>query len=185
MFLVTGLGNPGNEYIKTPHNAGFLFIDRLREVIFLDDGLQVSNWENEEKLFNSNICKVRKDGEILGILQKPTTFMNRSGIAVKSILNKFDIDRFVLIHDDLDIPLGKYKIQQEKSPKGHNGVLSVEECIGSSKFTRVRLGIENRGEKDIPGEDYVLQRYSKDELEDLKFVIEDSIEELLKTILVL
>lgn len=108
--------------------------------------------------------------------------MNRSGIAVRAVINKFDIDGFVLAHDDLDIPLGKYKIQKEKSPKGHNGVISVESNLGTSDFLRVRIGIENRGERKIPGEDYVLQKYTEEELDTLKVAIEESIQELLSTI---
>ena len=182
MFLITGLGNTGGEYEKTPHNAGFLFLDCLRETFLKIPSLQISNWENEERLFKSQICKIKKDGELVCMLQKPLTYMNRSGIAVRAVINKFDIDGFVLAHDDLDIPLGKYKIQKEKSPKGHNGVISVESNLGTSDFLRVRIGIENRGERKIPGEDYVLQKYSDEELDTLKVTIEESIQELLSTI---
>ena len=182
MFLITGLGNTGGEYEKTPHNAGFLFLDTLRETLLKISSLQISNWENEERLFKSQICKIKKNGELVCMLQKPLTYMNRSGIAVRSVINKFDIDGFVLAHDDLDIPLGKYKIQKEKSPKGHNGVISVESNLGTSDFLRVRVGIENRGERKIPGEEYVLQKYSQEEIDTLKVTIEESIQDLLSTI---
>ena len=78
----------------------------------------------------------------------------------------------------MDIPLGKYKIQEGKSPKGHNGVLSVENSLSRNDFLRVRIGIENRGERLIPGEEYVLIPYNKKELEILKSAIQNSIEEL-------
>jgi PTH1 family peptidyl-tRNA hydrolase len=178
MFLITCLGNPGQEYEKTPHNAGFLFADTLREYLKRKD-FEVSDWENEDRMFSSQICKVRSNGEVIAILQKPLTFMNRSGIAVKSIYSKFDIDEFILVHDDLDILLGKYKIQREKSPKGHNGIKSVEDSLGTTDFRRVRVGIEHRQEDmDIPGEDYVLMRYSDKEMEDLRFAIQEGVEEL-------
>ena len=182
MFLITGLGNPGQEYEKTPHNAGFLFVDTLREYLKRKE-FDVSDWKNEEKLFNSEISRVKRGGEGIGMLQKPLTFMNRSGIAVKAVYDKFNIDNFILAHDDLDILLGKFKIQREKSPKGHNGVKSVEDALGTSDFTRVRVGIENRQEDtDIPGEDYVLMRYSDKEYEDLKFTIQAAVEELSATL---
>ncbi len=185
MFLITGLGNPGSEYERTPHNAGFLFVEMLREYL-KRKGFEVSDWENEQRMFSSEISRVRSNGEILGILQRPLTFMNKSGIAVKSVYSKFDITKFVLAHDDLDILLGKYKIQDEKSPKGHNGVKSVEESLGTTDFTRVRIGIENRQEDiDIPGEQYVLMRYSDKEVEDLQFAVQDAVEELVNSLSVL
>jgi peptidyl-tRNA hydrolase, PTH1 family len=182
MFLITGLGNPGRQYENTPHNAGFLFLDILREKLLNVPFLQVSEWENEEKLFASHLCKVRFAGSIEGVLQKPMTYMNNSGVAVNSVYKKFDVQKFVLVHDDLDIALGSYKIQEGKSPKGHNGVLSVENSLQTTEFTRVRLGIENRDGRQVPGEEYVLQRYSKEELETLSHAIEDSISELKSTL---
>jgi PTH1 family peptidyl-tRNA hydrolase len=179
MFLITGLGNIGKEYESTPHNVGFLFLDILKERLSHIPSLQVSEWINEEKLFSSDICKVKKNGELIFLLQKPRTYMNRSGIAVRSVLNKFEVDGFVLIHDDLDIPLGKYKLQSEKSPKGHKGVISVEGNLGTSNFFRVRVGIDNRGERKIPGEEYVLQKYSNEELETLRESLEGGIDDLL------
>ncbi len=182
MFLITGLGNPGREYENTPHNAGFTFVNSLRESLLKNPHLQVSEWENEEKLFNSEVCKIKRGGELIGILQKPLTYMNRSGVAVQLLMKKFDIDIFVLAHDDLDIELGEYKIQEGKSPKGHNGILSVENALSSKDFTRVRIGIENRSNHNIPGEDYVLQKYSGKELEVLENTIQESISNLLPSI---
>lgn len=182
MFLISGLGNPGQEYLMTPHNAGFLFVNSLSEYL-RKINLEVSNWENEDKFFMSELSKVKRDGEVIGILQKPLTYMNRSGIAIKKVFDKFDIDQFVLAHDDLDIPLGKYKIQEGKSPKGHNGVKSVEDSLGTLDFERVRIGVDHRQEDiDIPGEDYVLMRYSDKEMEDLEFAIQDAVEALSKNL---
>lgn len=182
MLLISGLGNIGKEYENTPHNSGFLFVDTLREILTHVPTLQVSQWVDENKLFSSEICKVKRDGETICILQKPLTYMNLSGKAVKQIYEKFNIQKFVLVHDDLDIQLGKYKIQEGKSPKGHNGVLSVENSLNMQDFTRVRIGIENRGGRNIPGEDYVLIKYSKDELLLLNECISESIEELLTSV---
>lgn len=167
MFLVSGIGNPGKEYEGTPHNAGFLFVDMLKEYFDNSTEYQVDDWIDESKLFKSLISKVRKEGEVVGILQKPTTYMNRSGEAVRNISEKFKIDMFVLVHDDLDIKLGDVKIQRGKAPKGHKGVLSVEEGIKTTDFLRVRIGIENRDNMNIPGEDYVLHNFTFSELETL------------------
>ncbi len=178
MFLITGLGNPGKEYENTPHNAGYFFVDSLREYLLSNTNLQISDWKSE-KIFLSDICRIKKDGELIGILQKPLTYMNLSGSAVKLILKKFKANQFVLSHDDLDIPIGKFKIQQGKSPKGHNGVSSVESVLIKKDFLRVRIGIENRGERIIPGEDYVLMPFSKKERAILNGCIQLSIESLL------
>ena len=179
MFIVTGLGNIGREYENTPHNAGFLYIDTLRDILSEDRGLQVSEWVDEKRMFLSEVCKIKKNGELVGILQKPLTYMNSSGSAISLLKKKFDFDEYILIHDDLDIPLGEYKIQFGKSPRGHKGVLSVEGILGN-QFNRVRLGIENRGGRSIPGDEYVLIPYSKKELAILSSVIEESVYVLIK-----
>lgn len=178
MFLITGLGNPGVEYENTPHNAGYFFVDNFREYLQSNSNLQISQWKCE-KIFLSDICKIKKDGELIGILQKPLTYMNLSGSAVKLILNKFKIDKYILVHDDLDIPLGSSKIQEGKSPKGHKGVSSVESVFKDKEFLRVRVGIENRGERIISGDEYVLMPFSKKEKAMLNGCIQLSMDNLL------
>ena len=113
--------------------------------------------------------------------------MNNSGQAVSKVIKKYDIEKleenFILIHDDLDIPFGKYKIQKSKSPKGHNGVADVESLLQTTKFQRVRVGIESRIEKNIPGEDFVLMNFTKDEQIVLDEVIDDVVNTILPEIL--
>lgn len=179
MFLITGLGNIGKQYENTPHNAGFMYINTLRDILSEDSKLQVSDWEDEKRMFLSDICKIKRDGGLIGMLQKPLTYMNSSGSAVALLKKKFHFDEYILIHDDLDIPLGEFKIQLGKSPKGHKGVLSVESVLGT-QFNRVRIGIENRGGRVIPGDEYVLIPYSKKELAILSSVIEESVSLLIK-----
>lgn len=178
MFLITGLGNLGKEYEVTPHNSGYIFVDMFREYLIGDKTLQVSEWENEKKLFMSDICKIKKGGELIGILQKPLTLMNNSGDAVRLLLKKFNVDEYILVHDDLDIPLGRSKISKGKSPKGHKGIMSVESVCKNREFLRVRIGIENRRERVIPGDEYVLIPYSKKELAVLKGSIKDCVLDL-------
>ena len=108
------------------------------------------------------------------VLVKPQTFMNSSGKAVKKIVDHFKIKTSDLwvIHDDLDIALGDFKIQKEKGPKLHKGVMSIEKELGKSDFWRVRVGVENRDpENRIPGEAYVLRDFEKKEMEIVEAVI--------------
>lgn len=178
MFLITGLGNIGREYEYTPHNAGFLFLDNLYEYLKHQEGWSVEEWEDQSRMFDSLICKVKRDGKVVGVFQKPTTYMNLSGIAVSKVYDKYEIDEYILVHDDLDIQLGKYKIQKDKSPKGHNGVISVEQHLKEKDFLRVRLGIENRINMNIPGEEYVISKYTDQELITLNEEIAEACKDL-------
>lgn len=181
MKLITGLGNPGKKYEKTRHNTGFLFLDALREKFLFQKEYRVTEWE-EEKTFMSELSFLKKGSQVIAIFQKPLTYMNNSGRAVGKISKKFDIDTtndFILIHDDLDLPLGKYKIQNGKSPQGHNGVKDVEDVLRSVDFQRLRIGIESREDKRIPGEAFVLMKFSADEM----LLLEEILQEALSTIL--
>lgn len=146
MKLIVGLGNPGEEYAKNRHNVGHMVIGSL---------------------LKRNLPK--------GITVKKTNiFMNESGQEVKKILGGSDPGDLYIIHDDLDIPLGSYKIQRGKGPKLHNGINSIERELGTDEFFRVRVGVENRDqEKRTPGEEYVLQDFSEEEILLLEPVIEE------------
>lgn len=186
MKLITGLGNPGKKYQKSRHNVGFLVLDRLRERFLFQKNYNVTDWE-EEKTFMSEMAFLKQGSRVIAILQKPLTYMNNSGQAVSKVVKKYGIEKleenFILIHDDLDIPFGKYKIQKSKSPKGHNGVADVESLLQTTKFQRVRVGIESRIEKNIPGEDFVLMNFTKDEQIVLDEVIDDVVNTILPEIL--
>src|SRR5690242_19956304 len=121
MQVYIGLGNPGDQYSKNRHNAGFLFVDEVAHK------LKETNWQHKSD-FQAEFIRLP---EI--ILVKPTTFMNASGFAVRKIIDYFNIElQYVyIIHDDLDIKLGEYKIQKGVGPKLHNGVNSIEEHLGS------------------------------------------------------
>lgn len=182
MKLITGLGNPDEKYLDTRHNVGFLLLDAIREKYHYDKEILSTEWKKED-LFSSEICFLKEGSKVLAMLQKPLTYMNRSGEAVAKIVKKFDIgqldENFILIHDDLDIPLGRYKIQMGKSPFGHNGVKNVEERLGTVDFKRVRIGVEARENKNIPGEDYVLSKFDDYEREIIDEVIQDAMNEIL------
>lgn len=178
MKLIVGLGNPGEEYVDTPHNAGFRFVDSLREFLGWDTLHEVSSW-TFDKYMMAEICKIKVQGDVRTILAKPQTFMNRSGMSVSKLIRDYEINdnkSFVLVHDDLDIKLGEFKIQRGTSPKGHKGVESVHNFVNKRDFLRIRLGIDGRDDRPIPGEDYVLMKYDKDQL----VLLDETISEAIK-----
>jgi len=196
MKLIVGLGNPGKKYEKTRHNTGFLVLEELKEQVTnfqfpISNQLSNLNFQTEKR-FESEMLRKK---EVL--LVKPDTFMNESGRAVAKLKNfyKINLDDLYVIHDDLDLKLGEYKIQKGVGPKVHNGVLSVEKELGDKGFWRVRVGIDNRGRKitqseqsrpesrtvpmsDFSGEDYVLGRFSRQEQEIVDGVIEKIVKEI-------
>lgn len=161
MKLIIGLGNPGEKYKESRHNVGFMVLDRLNKKSWQKSksGLLIYSW------FRSNI-------ELI----KPQIFMNDSGIAVKYAVNKHKLKpiNLYVIHDDLDLPLGSWKIQFAKGPKDNGGINSIEQVLGTDDFWRIRVGVNNRNpENRISGEDYVLEDFVKDERVILDKVIND------------
>ncbi|OGY17760.1 MAG: aminoacyl-tRNA hydrolase [Candidatus Chisholmbacteria bacterium RIFCSPHIGHO2_12_FULL_49_9] len=157
MKLVVGLGNPGGKYVGTRHNVGFLVVEELAAT------LQNSKFKINEK-YMSLVFQV---DDVL--LAKPQTFMNRSGVAVGKLVRFYKVSKsnLYVVHDDLDIPLGKYKIQFGKGPKVHQGLQSIYRELGSEGFWHIRIGIEHRAkgmeEQRTTGEAYVLQRFTEEE----------------------
>ena len=180
MKLVVGLGNPGEKYAKNRHNVGFMVIDELASK------LRAAGYELREAWKESKNGKLlylwfEADGEKLELI-KPQDFVNNSGYSVTCAYKKHSglkpRDVYV-IHDDLDIALGGYKIQKGKGPRLHKGVLSIEKNLGTGDFWRVRVGVDNRSpDNRIPGETYVLQDFRKEELEKLTPVIDRIVEEI-------
>ncbi len=174
MILLIGLGNPGKDYENNRHNVGFLFLD---SVLTKADN---KGWRMENK-FEAELSEVELNGKKV-VLVKPQTFMNDSGCAVKKVKDfyKINTDEIFVVHDDLDIRLGEYKIQKGKGPKLHNGIESIEEKLGTKEFTRIRIGVDNRNpENRMPGEAYVLQNFTHDEMNDLNSVFQKAYQEFL------
>ena len=171
MKLVVGLGNPGGKFENTRHNVGFMVIDRIFENLGVGPHLV--------KKYKA-LCYYKQKEDVLFCM--PQTFMNSSGSAVKIIFNQYKIggENLYVIHDDLDIKLGEYKIQKGKGPKLHNGVESIEKSIGKN-FVRIRVGVDAR-EKDsrIDGEKYVLMNFSENEKDVIGGIVGEVASELTK-----
>lgn len=164
MWLIAGLGNPGEEYKWTRHNIGFIVIDELS---------RRSNVPLRHKRGTYIYGKGEIDG-ISAILLKPLTFMNRSGFAIKSALERFkEIKDILIIHDDLDLNLGVIRIKRGGSSGGHRGLESIIQVIGRTDFVRLRIGI-GRSERLSP-ERYVLSAFTKKEKPIVEGTIEDAI----------
>ena len=134
MKLIVGLGNPGIEYQFTPHNLGFLTVDRIAN----DRGLDVRNHQCRALTARAQI------GNEQVLLAKPDTFMNLSGISVKELLNEYELrpdSDLIVIYDELDLPLGTIRIRQRGSSAGHNGMKSIIGALETQEFLRIRLGI--------------------------------------------
>ncbi len=162
-MLIVGLGNPGEKYKNNRHNVGQMFIDYLN---------------NKRR---TNELKARKTD----------CFMNQSGDCVKRLIahGKFKIENLIVVHDDLDIPLGKFKIQKGVGPKLHYGIQSIQQELGTEDFWRIRIGIDNRAALSegsgsngkINGEAYVLQDFTRDE----KQIIEQTFPDIYNKLLII
>ena len=173
MHLIIGLGNPSKQYVNTRHNIGFMAIDKLAEYFNFE------NFKTDKKL-KAQITK-GTIGEKETILVKPQTFMNNSGQAVIACQNFFKIPaaNILVIHDDIDIELGKIKSAQGGGSAGHNGIKSIIELLGTKNFARIRVGIDSRKKGGIwqklfgkiPTEKFVLQNFRKEEMDLLNDVL--------------
>lgn len=168
MKLIVGLGNPGKKYDQTRHNIGYSIIDELAKQ-------QSLTLQNKDDFFGYFFS----DNNIK--LLKPTTFMNLSGQSVSKVANYFKInpEDIIIIHDDLDIAYGQIKIQKEKSAAGHNGIISIIENLGTDKFWRLRFGISGATKDLMPGDKYVLGKFTSDEQDALPDFIKNSVDALI------
>jgi len=173
MFLVAGLGNPGDEYVRTPHNLGFLTIDRLAE----RHGIRVTRKDSKALVGVGEI-----DGHEV-MLAKPQTFMNLSGTSLAPLMEKHSVavDRLVVVYDELDLPWLALRIKPKGSAAGHKGMISVIGSLGTSEVTRVRLGI-HPGRPVRDGAEYVLApvgRRQEKELDDFAGYAADAVRSII------
>ena len=170
---MVGLGNPGMEYLWTPHNAGFMAIDRIAQ----QEGVVVQN-----RRCRAATATCRIAGREV-ILAKPETFMNLSGLAVAALIREFEADPakdLLVIYDELDLKLGTFKIRERGSPAGHNGARSITGALGSQEWLRLRIGVGlnlptetvEAGGGRRPGKDYLLSPMRKADLTVLDEVLD-------------
>ncbi len=166
MKLIVGLGNVGADYDGTRHNVGFMAIDRFAS--------KYNATFKEEKKFKGFISEIKINGERI-ILLKPTTYMNLSGDSIILVMKfyKIDINDLLILNDDLDQPVGNIRVRAKGSAGGHNELKSIIANLGTEEFRRIRIGIDRS--KVIPVIDWVLGKFTKDDLEKLDLVFEKSI----------
>ena len=154
MWLVVGLGNPGDEYAGTRHNAGFMLVERL-----------AGAWgvELRGRLFKSRTALARRGAEEV-LLVEPKTFMNRSGAAVRAAMAGKDVpaERLVVVYDDLDIPLGEIRVRKRGRPGTHKGMISIAGEIRTDEYARIRIGI-GPCPAGRDAAEYVLEPFRRDE----------------------
>lgn len=155
MKLIVGLGNPGKEYENTRHNVGFMVVDNYISKKNLGD-----SWKSK---FNGLYLETNIGGEKV-IFVKPQSYMNLSGGVVSQFVNfyKLNIEDILVISDDLDLLTGNYKLKSNGSCGGHNGLRDIERCLGTSEYKRLKVGISK--DKNIDTKDYVLGKFSKDDV---------------------
>ena len=167
MKLVVGLGNPGAKYKGTRHNVGFMTMD---EVAYQE------KFDFDKALFDAVFAQVQMGGEKV-IFMKPLTFMNLSGEAIRPLMNyfKIGIEDLLVVYDDMDLPVGKIRLRQKGSAGGHNGMKSIISCLGTSEFNRIKVGVGRPKEgRTVVG--HVLNRFEKEEEEDIIFAVQKSVD---------
>jgi PTH1 family peptidyl-tRNA hydrolase len=177
--LIVGLGNPGIEYQFTPHNAGFLAVDRIAE----DCGVMVTNRRGRALTARAKLA-----GQDV-LLAKPETFMNLSGLSVAALIQELEISSrdIIVLYDELALPLGTIRIRPDGRPNGHNGVKSISGVLGTEEWLRIRIGVGKPALADgreikAGGKDYLLSPMRKQELAVLDEVldrVEDAVEMVL------
>lgn len=162
MKMIVGLGNPGKEYEKTRHNAGFWVVDSLA------DKFGVTNWKDQ---YNASVGEFRLGGEKI-LLVKPQTYMNLSGEAVQPLIHfyKLDLDDLLVIYDDLDLPTGTVRIRKNGSSGGQKGMTSIIQRLNQDDFPRIRMGI-GRPPAGWTVPNYVTSQPTEDETEKFKVAV--------------
>ena len=162
-FLIVGLGNPGEKFQKTRHNAGFMAVDFLLEKID-----PKAKWQSNKKAKAEYTKTGFKDVQLE--LIKPQTFMNSSGEAVAYATKKHGLkpEQIIVIYDELDLPFGTIRVREKGSSAGHNGIKSIINSLCAENFWRIRIGIKNELAEKNPADKFVLKNFSVAELKELK-----------------
>ncbi|MEA1987337.1 MAG: aminoacyl-tRNA hydrolase [Candidatus Marinimicrobia bacterium] len=164
MKVIVGLGNPGKKYSMTRHNLGFIILDELSDRF----GLKFKSGKGDYLISSNNDV----------ILMKPLTYMNNSGIAVRELMEYFDISTtdLLVVFDDLDLPFGKIRIRTKGSSGGHKGLESILYHLNTDLFNRIKVGISNEKREFIEADKFVLGKFLKKEVNELDRIINQSID---------
>jgi PTH1 family peptidyl-tRNA hydrolase len=166
--LIVGLGNPGIEYQFTPHNLGFLVLDRIAS----ERGVEIRN-----RQCRALTARVQVGNEPV-LLAKPETYMNLSGLSVRELVEEYDLKPetdLVVVQDELDFPLGTLRIQTRRSSAGHNGIESIIGALGTQDFLRIRMGVAPE-RKIADGQSYLLSPFRKADLTAVDGMIETAVD---------
>ena len=161
MKLIVGLGNPGREYEDTRHNVGYMVVDNF---------VKANALGTFTEKFNALLLKTTFNNEQL-IIVKPLSYMNLSGDVVRKVVDyyKIDVSDIIVIHDDLDMPVGKIKLKLGGSSGGHNGIKDITNKLGNENYKHLKIGIANN--KNIDTKDYVLGKFKDNDLKEIMFAI--------------
>lgn len=174
--IIIGLGNPGKKYKSNRHNVGFMLLDEIKKNYDFPD------FKMEQK-FDAQISFTQNSRLSKALLAKPQTFMNNSGKSVQALINfyKLSPEDILVIHDDIDIILGKYKLATDSSSAGHNGIQNIIDILGTKKFNRIRIGVagKNYDKKKLGLCDFVLQNFKEEEM---NIILKDITPEIMKEI---
>lgn len=165
-YIIAGLGNPGMQYEGSRHNAGFMVMENLAKKL----GVQINRMKFKGMTADVTIGGVRC------LLLKPTTYMNLSGESVVQALEfyKLDTDRLIVVYDDISLEPGKLRIRRKGSHGGHNGMRSIIDLTGKDDFARVKMGVGKKPHPDYSLADWVLGKFSKDDLEKMNSACENA-----------
>lgn len=168
MKIVVGLGNPGKEYEKTRHNCGFMFLEYLEDKY---------NFKISNKKFDALIAETNINGNRV-VFVKPQTYMNLSGNSVSKVKNWYKVEDkdILIVFDDIDIPFGEYRYKESGSGGSHNGMKNVVSMLSSKNMPRLRIGIGNIKHEKQDIMNFVLEKFTKSQLEELNKVFEDATE---------
>lgn len=166
--IIVGLGNPGEKYEKTRHNAGFIAIDRIAEKLSV---------RIDRAKFHALVCEAKIDGKRV-LLMKPETFMNNSGLAIREAAAFYKIppERVVVLHDEISFNAGAIRIRRKGSAGGHNGLKSVIENLASDAFPRIKIGVGQKPHPEYDLVDWVLGRFPSADLESIEARLDDIFE---------
>ncbi len=164
-FMVVGLGNPGAKYEKTRHNVGFIAADAIAARL----GVKI-----DRARYNALTAEITLDGA-RGILMKPQTFMNNSGVAVREAARFYNIppEKIIVLHDEISFEPGLFRIRRKGSAGGHNGLKSIIEHIGSQDFPRIKLGVGQKPHPDYDLADWVLSKMPEEDMKKFTDRLED------------